>query len=51
MVTTTDNPASADDLLDAAYQQLEFNQGSLLSAATVPQLDTIEEWIDPCLSA
>ena len=46
MVTTTDNPATADDLLDAAYQQLEFNQGSLLSAATVPQLDTIEEWID-----
>ena len=46
MVTTTDNPASADDLLDAAYQQLEFNQGSLLSAANVPQIDTIEEWID-----
>ena len=46
MVPTTDNPASADDLLDAAYQQLEFNQGSLLSAAPVPQMDTMEEWID-----
>lgn len=46
MVTTIDSPASADDLLDAAYEQLDFDQGSLLSAATVPQLDTIDEWID-----
>ena len=46
MVTTTGNPDSAADLLNAAYQQLEFDQGSLLSAATVPQLDTIEEWVD-----
>ena len=35
MITTTDNPDSGADLLDAAYQQLEFDQGSLLSAAMV----------------
>ena len=46
MITTTDNPDSAADLLDAAYQQLEFDQGSLLSAAPVPQLGKIEEWVD-----
>ena len=46
MVTTTDNPDSAAVLLDAAYQQLGFDQGSLLSAATVPQPDTIAEWVD-----
>ena len=46
MITTNDTPDSAADLLDAAYQQLEFDQGSLLSAARVPQLDTIAEWVD-----
>jgi len=42
----TDNPASAADLLHAAYQQLEFDQGSLLPAAVAPQEDTIEVWVD-----
>ena len=46
MVTTTDIPDPAADLLDAAYQQLEFDQGSLLPAVIVPQKDTIEEWVD-----
>jgi len=46
MVKTTDNPGSAAVLLNAAYQQLEFDQGSLLSAATEPQPDTIAEWVD-----
>lgn len=46
MVKTSDSPDSAADLLDAAYQQLEFDQGSLLSAATLPQPDTIAEWVD-----
>ena len=46
MITTTDNPDSAADLLDAAYQQLEFDQGSLLSAARGPQPETIAEWVD-----
>ena len=46
MITTTDNRDSAADLLDAAYQQLEFDQGSLLSAATRPQPETIAEWVD-----
>ena len=42
----TDSPLSAADLLDAAYQQLEFDQGCLVSAATVPQPDTLEEWVE-----
>ena len=46
MITTNDTPDSAADLLDAAYKQLEFDQGSLLSAARTPQLDTIAEWVD-----
>ncbi len=46
MITTTDNPDSATDLLNAAYQQLEFDQGSLLLAAPVPQPETIAEWVD-----
>ena len=46
MVTTTDNLDSAADLLHAAYQQLEYDQGSLMLAAAAPQLDTIEEWVD-----
>ena len=46
MITMTDNLASAGDLLDAAYQQLEFDQGSLLSAASVPKPETIAEWVD-----
>ena len=47
MITTNDTPDSAADLLDAAYKQLEFDQGSLLSAARAPQLDTIAEWVEP----
>lgn len=46
MVKTTDNYGSADVFLNTAYQQLEFDQGSLLSAATEPQPDTIAEWVD-----
>ena len=46
MITTHDTRDSAADLLAAAYRQLEFDQGSLLSAAHVPQLDTIAEWVD-----
>ena len=46
MVTTTANPASPSDLLDAAYRQLEYDQGSLLSAANTPQPELTEEWID-----
>ena len=45
-MVTMNNLDSAAVLLDAAYQQLEFDQGSLLSAATVPQPDTIAEWVD-----
>lgn len=45
-MVTMNNLDSAAVLLDAAYQQLEFDQGSLLSAATAPQPDTIAEWVD-----
>jgi hypothetical protein len=46
MATPTDNPASAADLLNAAYQQLEFDQGALLSAARTPQPAAVADWID-----
>lgn len=46
MLTTTVNPACPSDLLDAAYRQLEYDQGSLLSAAIAPQPELMEEWID-----
>src|SRR6185437_15778178 len=46
MATLTDNPSSAADLLDAAYRQLEFDQGALLSAARTPQPTGLEDWID-----
>ena len=46
MVTTAHNPAPASDLLEAAYRQLEFDQGALLSAARAPQSAAMEDWID-----
>jgi len=46
MVTPTDNPDSSADLLNAAYRQLEFDQGALLSAARTPQAATMADWID-----
>jgi hypothetical protein len=46
MATPTENPASAADLLNAAYQQLEFDQGALLSAARTPQPAAVADWID-----
>ena len=46
MITIIDNPDSPSDLLDTVYRQLEFDQGSLLSATPEPQPETIEEWVD-----
>ena len=46
MISLSRNQNSAVDLLNAAYQQLEFDQGALLSAAPAPQEDTIAEWLD-----
>ena len=46
MVTTTANPACPSDLLDAAYRQLEYDQGSLLSAEITPQPGLLEDWVD-----
>src|SRR5271166_6611162 len=46
MATPTENPLSAADLLGAAYRQLEFDQGALLSAARTPQPAAVADWID-----
>jgi hypothetical protein len=46
MVTTTDNLDSPADLLNAAYKQLEFDQGALLSAMREPRSASLESWID-----
>lgn len=46
MVTPTDNPASAADLLNAVYRQLEFDQGALLTAVRTPQPAVGTDWID-----
>ena len=46
MNTRTANPDSAADLLDAAYQVLEFDQGALIPATRVPQPEAMDDWID-----
>ena len=46
MATPTDNPASAADLLNAAYRELEFDQGALVPAARTPQPAAVADWID-----
>ena len=46
MITPTGNPDSAADLLEAAYQQLEFDQGALVSAALTPRVERMAEWVD-----
>jgi hypothetical protein len=46
MVTMTDNPASSADLLNAVYEQLAFDQGSLFSAMHGPNSGALEDWID-----
>lgn len=46
-MTSISDQESAADLLNAAYRQLEFDQGALLRAARTPQPHTtMEEWID-----
>jgi hypothetical protein len=46
LTTPTTDPVSATDLLNAAYRQLEFDQGALLSVARTPQPATVADWID-----
>lgn len=46
MVKTTDNFDSPAELLQSAYSQLAFDQGALLSAASLPQSDVLEDWLD-----
>ena len=46
MTSLDANPDSPAEFLNAAYRQLEFDQGALISAANAPQQETIEEWVD-----
>src|SRR5260370_632933 len=43
---TLQNPESPAELLKAAYSQLEFDRGSLLSAAGQPQPGVPASWLD-----
>ena len=38
--------AAPTDLLDAAYEQLGFDQGALLPATTEPRASSLLEWVD-----
>jgi len=42
----TNNSASSADLLNAVYEQLAFDQGSLLSAMHGPNSGDLEDWVD-----
>lgn len=46
MVTTTNNLDSPADFLKAAYKQLAFDQGALLSAMHEPHSGALEDWVD-----
>ena len=46
MDTTIDRPDSAEELLAAVYDRLEYDQGALVSAALTPDSDKSEIWID-----
>src|SRR5713226_3111994 len=43
MVTS---PDSSTDLLQAAYEQLAFDQGALLSAMREPQAAALKDWVN-----
>ena len=45
-LATPTTAVSAADLLNAAYRELEFDQGALLSAARTPQPAMVADWID-----
>jgi hypothetical protein len=46
MVKTNNNTDTPVELLNAAYKQLEFDQGALLPAVRHPQPGTQEDWLD-----
>jgi hypothetical protein len=46
MATMTNNSASPADLLNAVYEELAFDQGSLLSAMHGPNSGALEDWVD-----
>ncbi len=43
MVASSDSP---NDLLQAAYEQLAFDQGALVSATDNPRTTTLKDWVD-----
>ena len=46
MISLDTNSGAAGDLLSAAYEQLEFDQGALLAAASAPHAGTLADWVD-----
>lgn len=46
MITSTDDKASAANLLNAAYRQLEFDRGALVRAVHAPQPAALADWTD-----
>ncbi|MEX1231066.1 MAG: N-6 DNA methylase [Planctomycetaceae bacterium] len=38
--------ATPDEMLNAAYEQLAFNEGALFAATQHPQLDDLESWVE-----
>lgn len=46
MIETANNLVSPDDLLKAAYSQLEFDRGALLPATRQPQSGDAGDWLD-----
>src|SRR6266478_4590086 len=46
MAETIDSTNSPVELLNAAYKQLEFDQGALLSAMRHPEPETQNDWLD-----
>ena len=42
----TNSLDAPEDLLQAAYKQLAFDKGALLSATRQPQSEQLEDWLD-----
>jgi hypothetical protein len=46
MARAPENPDSPADFLAAAYKQLEFDQGTLISAMSEPKPTALKDWVD-----
>jgi hypothetical protein len=46
MVATAENLDSPEEFLAAAYEQLGFDQGALMSAMSEPQPAALKDWVD-----